>query len=205
MRSKSTPYHHGNLRSALIEAGHSELEEAGCEGFTLRSCARRAGVSHAAPATFFPSITAFFTAIASESFADLARQMEKATMAIDGPLERMVAMGLAYAKFAFRQPEHFRLMWRNERLYLDDADLRAASGAAFAHPVSCIARLYDHPDPMSDRSLAPRVIALWSMIHGATELTLSGQLDASGLGPHVTIVQAVLPAMITEHFGKTVT
>jgi AcrR family transcriptional regulator len=203
MSARSQTYHHGNLRAVLLEAGNLELEEAGIEGFTMRGCARRAGVSHSAPATFFPSITAFFTALASQSFVDLTKAMSKATKTVHDPLPRMIAVGLSYATFAIRHPEHFRLMWRNERLDPSDPQLIAASKAAFAFPVGCIAKLYEHPDPMSDPVLAARVVALWSMIHGATELTLSGQLDASGLGAPMTIIRTVLPPMINDHFGRT--
>ena len=47
------PYHHGDLRNALVAAAEAELAEHGIEGFTLRGCAKRAGVSHAAPAHHF--------------------------------------------------------------------------------------------------------------------------------------------------------
>lgn len=203
MPAKPRTYHHGNLRTALIEAGNAELEEVGIEGFTLRSCARRAGVSHAAPATFFPSVTNFFTALAAESFDALTRRMAKAVRTVDAPVDRMIAIGLAYAGYAIDRPEHFRLMWRKERLDRMDPLLVAAAGTAFAYPIDCVARLYGHPSPMSDPTLAVRVVALWSMIHGATELTLSGQLDASGLGAPTSIIGAILPPMITEHFGRT--
>ena len=53
---KEAPYHHGELREALITAGRALLEEKGLRGFTLRECARRAGVSHAAPAHHFASL-----------------------------------------------------------------------------------------------------------------------------------------------------
>ena len=50
------PYHHGELREALVSAGRKLMEERGLRGFTLRECARRAAVSHAAPAHHFASI-----------------------------------------------------------------------------------------------------------------------------------------------------
>ena len=57
-------YHHGDLRKALIEAAEAELAEKGVEGFTLRGCAKRAGVSHAAPAHHFKDANALLTALA---------------------------------------------------------------------------------------------------------------------------------------------
>ena len=58
-------YHHGDLRAALIAAAEEELAENGVDGFTLRGCARRAGVSHAAPAHHFKDVRALFTALAT--------------------------------------------------------------------------------------------------------------------------------------------
>ena len=49
-------YHHGELKEALVSAGRKLLEEKGLRGFTLRECARRAQVSHAAPAHHFKSM-----------------------------------------------------------------------------------------------------------------------------------------------------
>ena len=58
-------YHHGDLRDALLSAGEAELRDRGIEGFTLRSCAKRAGVSHGAPAHHFADANALLTALAA--------------------------------------------------------------------------------------------------------------------------------------------
>ncbi|NRB03591.1 MAG: TetR family transcriptional regulator, partial [Rhodobacteraceae bacterium] len=65
---KPGTYHHGDLRAALIEAGLQELEATGTEAFSLRKVARRAGVSHAAPAHHFGDVTGLLTALAAEGF-----------------------------------------------------------------------------------------------------------------------------------------
>ena len=61
-------YHHGDLRAALLEAGEAELAEHGVEGFSLRGVAKRAGVSHAAPAHHFRDANGLLTALAAEGF-----------------------------------------------------------------------------------------------------------------------------------------
>src|SRR5258707_5159838 len=65
------PYHHGELREALVAAGHKLLEEKGLRSFTLRECARRAQVSHAAPAHHFASIDDLLAEIATRGYHDL--------------------------------------------------------------------------------------------------------------------------------------
>ncbi len=68
-------YHHGDLREALITAGRSLLEEKGLTGFTLRECARRAEVSHAAPAHHFKSVDDLLAEIATQGFGQLMETM----------------------------------------------------------------------------------------------------------------------------------
>ena len=58
-------HHHGNLREALITAGVGLLNEGGLSALTLRKCAARAGVSHAAPAYHFKGLNGLLTAIAA--------------------------------------------------------------------------------------------------------------------------------------------
>ncbi|HEU0222356.1 MAG TPA: TetR/AcrR family transcriptional regulator, partial [Paracoccaceae bacterium] len=61
-------YHHGDLRRALVEAGLAILEEAGLEALTLRACAARVGVSHAAPRNHFAGLGGLLAAIKAEGF-----------------------------------------------------------------------------------------------------------------------------------------
>ena len=59
-------YHHGDLRAALLRAAEAELNEAGIEAFSLRRVAKRAGVSHAAPAHHFRDVRGLLTALSAE-------------------------------------------------------------------------------------------------------------------------------------------
>ena len=68
-RSKPRGYHHGDLREALVTAGRKLVEEKGIRGFTLRECARRAEVSHAAPAHHFASMGDLLAELVCRGFA----------------------------------------------------------------------------------------------------------------------------------------
>jgi len=80
-------YHHGELKEALVTAGRKLLEEKGLRGFTLRECARRAQVSHAAPAHHFKSMDDLLAEIAARGYQDIvilrsaARQLGRKNMA----------------------------------------------------------------------------------------------------------------------------
>ena len=94
VRKGDAPYHHGALRTALLDATESLLDESGLEGFTLRECARRAGVSHGAPAHHFGDLRGLLTAFAAQSF-DQLEVLTRAYMdaAQPGAYERLVANG----------------------------------------------------------------------------------------------------------------
>ena len=107
----SRPYHHGDLAAALLDAGEAELAEKGVEGFSLRGVAKRAGVSHAAPAHHFGDARGLLTAIATRGFERLiARQQDFQREAPPIPRAQLEASGLGYVAFATENPALFRLM-----------------------------------------------------------------------------------------------
>src|SRR6188768_936815 len=110
--TKKAPYHHRNLREALVDAGRKLLEEKGVRGFTLRECARRAEVSHAAPAHHFASIDDLLAEIATRGYRELIAAMEaEARRAAPQPTARLVAQGIGCMAFAAAHPALFQLMF----------------------------------------------------------------------------------------------
>ena len=116
-RNMKDSYHHGDLRQALVAAGLTLLEQQGIEGLTLRRTAAAAGVSHAAPAHYFPTLKNLLTALAAIGFerfgAAIAAQHDKAGR---DPEARMRAGGRAYVEFAAGNPGLFRLMFSSTLL-----------------------------------------------------------------------------------------
>ena len=64
-KANDTPYHHGDLREALLKAAERVLERDGLAGLTLRAVAREAGVSHAAPTHHFGDLTGLLSELAA--------------------------------------------------------------------------------------------------------------------------------------------
>ncbi|HET7715234.1 MAG TPA: TetR/AcrR family transcriptional regulator [Bauldia sp.] len=197
-------YHHGDLRAALIAAAEQELAENGVDGFTLRGCARRAGVSHAAPAHHFRDVRALFTALAAIGFRRLAETTEAfGREAPAGTIEHFTAIARGYVTFAIENPAYFRLIFRSDSLDRDDPELIAAGSAAFAVPVKAVGAYFGSADPMADPELVPLVIGLWSIVHGFSELLLSGQLKKGG--PAVDrkmMVDRLLPAIVSRFVSE---
>ena len=97
------PYHHGDLRPAMIEAGLKVLRKEGLHALTLRRVAREAHVSPAAPYRHFSDKQALLAAIAESGFRELHRLLETARAKRPGDPD---AAGQAYLAFALKQPEN---------------------------------------------------------------------------------------------------
>lgn len=105
-------YHHGNLRSALLERAERTLRERGVEALSLRELARDAGVSHGAPRRHFPDRGALLDALAASGFARLGRELERAVGAAGRDAEaRLRALASAYVAFATRDAALLELMF----------------------------------------------------------------------------------------------
>ncbi|NUW33283.1 TetR/AcrR family transcriptional regulator [Nonomuraea sp. SMC257] len=171
---KQNGYHHGNLRRAVLDAALEAITESGPAGWSLRELARRAGVSHAAPAHHFGDKTGLLTAVAAEGFGMFADALERAG---DDALE----VGVAYVRFAVGHRPYFEVMFRPELYRADDPGLTTARERAARVLVTSSGRL--SPGPAQDRLTT---IAAWSLVHGFAGLWLSGALpEAAHEDPEV--------------------
>lgn len=171
-----TTYHHGDLRRALIDTAATLIAERGVAGVSLRELARRAQVSHTAPAHHFSDKLGLFTAIAAEGFQMLAvslseerNRSQENDVAVDAP-SVLREMGVRYVRFALTHPAHFDVMFQPDLHHADDPDLRTARAEA--------ARLLQSAVPGgSEGQQAPEyVVAAWSAAHGFATLWRSGGL-----------------------------
>ena len=136
------PYHHGALRAALLDAAESELGEHGIEGFSLRGVAKRADVSHAAPAHHFRDANGLLTALAARGYERfLARQQDFQRQAPAEPRAQLEAIGVGYVNFALENPALFRLMFGSDRTDYDDPELKGTAEAAFFALVDGVVRV----------------------------------------------------------------
>jgi AcrR family transcriptional regulator len=113
-------YHHGDLPNALRRAAADVIVERGLGGFSLREVARRAGVSHTAPAHHFGDVRGLLTSIAEEGFLKLQAASEAAIAGSDDPVERLAALGVAYVGLARSSPAHCEVMFRSDLIDEDD-------------------------------------------------------------------------------------
>ncbi len=163
-----SPYHHGDLYAALLIAAEAELGERGVEAFSLRQVARRAGVSHAAPAHHFRDANGLLTALAAEGFRRfLETQRQKELAAKPDPESQLMASGVGYVEFAMTRPALFRLMFGSGRPDYSHPDLRAAADAAYQHLTQLVTL---------NGGAELEIAAAWSVVHGVADLMVAGRL-----------------------------
>ncbi len=164
-------YHHGDLQAALLVAAEAELAEAGIEAFSLRRVARRAGVSHAAPAHHFGDVQGLLTALAAEGYRRfLQAQAAREAEATGDAASQMVAAGLGYIDFALARPALFRLMFSSDRPDYGNADLLVWADRAYQHLEQGVAATGGQG--IEDLG------AVWAVAHGLADLLAAGRLDA---------------------------
>lgn len=169
-------YHHGDLPTALLEAVDGLVREHGVAAVTLREAARRAGVSHAAPAHHFRDKAGLLTAYAAQGFAALRAELIAAGSGVEAEGGRQVfEMGLAYIRFAVREPGRFTVMFRPEALRAEDPAYREACEAAFAVLREGVAAIRSDLEKDSPELLVAATGA-WSLLHGLATLWLDGNL-----------------------------
>lgn len=134
------PYHHGNLREALLERGRVVLRERGVGALSLRELARDVGVSHGAPRRHFPDRQALLDALALVGFARLGAALRGAVEQAPGDVpDQMRAAAHAYIAFATHDAELLELMFASK--HGDHADqLERAADDAFSAMLELLVR-----------------------------------------------------------------
>ncbi len=138
MAKKRATYHHGDLAAALIGTADQIVGKSGVEGLSLRSIAKRAGVSQSAPAHHFGNINGLLTEIAILSFERLNRCLQDIQIS-DDPVANIRALGIAAIKFAVEHPGHYRLMFRHDLVNLEDpryVEVSTSTGEILARAIA---------------------------------------------------------------------
>jgi AcrR family transcriptional regulator len=175
------PYHHGDLRPALIEAAITLLTEEQNWNFSLREVASRAGVSHNAPYNHFADKRELLVAVASVGFAQLREHMLSALAGVRNPKTALIRIGVAYVEFGLQNQAHYRLMFgpalssledgrpsllmqaaASARSVLDGTIARGAKAGAFA------------VSPRNKGDLQVAALTAFATVHGLTMIAIDG-------------------------------
>jgi AcrR family transcriptional regulator len=177
MAKPARQYHHGNLRSALIEAAIPLLEAHGPAALSLREVAKAAGVSHAAPYRHFRDKTELLEEIAVRGYDTLSQACQRAQrLYAEDSAKQLVEAGVGYLMFVVEQPRVAHLMFGGMiELNACGESLQQAADSAFKNLVGIVAlgveRAVFKAAPVEELT-----IAAWSMVHGLATLITSGML-----------------------------
>ena len=192
-------YHHGDLRSALVETASAAVEAGGPEAVSLSELAKSLGVSTAAPYRHFADRRALLSEVAARGFAQLTHDYESVTAENADPVAGQREMAGVYLALAFRQPGLFRLMFDSDLLGPGaPPNLTEAAGAAWRALYASVTRM----DPEADVAvLKRRTITGWSTLHGFISLVQGGRLKGFMTEPltEADLVEAILDkTLITD-------
>ncbi|MER7666426.1 TetR/AcrR family transcriptional regulator [Streptomyces sp. NPDC096193] len=189
-------YHHGDLRRAIVSATLEVIRSDGVAAISLRDLARRAEVSHAAPAHHFKDKAGLLTAIATEGFELLADTL--AAVPADAA-RRLREVGARYVEFALNYPAHFEVMFRPDLLHGDDPELTAAKERASRALYSGVE---DLPADRRGPDVQRTGLAAWSLAHGFATLQLSGSLPPLDDDPAETFRKLVDDHPSQRSYGR---
>ena len=184
-KSPSKPYHHGDLRAALLRSAVNAITELGVAATSVREVARRAGVTHPAASYHFGDRSGLLTAVAVEGY----RMLGEALATVQERTGSFLEVGVAYVEFAIEHPAHFDVMYQPGLYDHDDPDLQAAKAETAA-------LLYGSRDA-DDEQLAFGVAA-WSLVHGLATLWRNEALPAQLGDDPLEITRLVARHLRTE-------
>ena len=192
----SRPYHHGDLRRALIDAARALLEREGAAALSLRAVAREAGVSPAAPYHHFKDKSELLQAVADEGWQAMSISLGVAARDAPPGQDRLAWVLVAYVVFAREQPTLYRLMYDTAR-NRETLPLMVHAAEATAY-TRVRASLAAHGAPTSDTEVELVIAAAWCAAHGLAEMASFKQFDAlkEALGGEEAFLRAVF-----EHLG----
>ncbi|WP_371670500.1 TetR/AcrR family transcriptional regulator [Streptomyces sp. NBC_00289] len=172
---ESRPYHHGDLRAALLANAERTLRERGKTALSLRELARATGVSHAAPGRHFKDKQALLNALALTGYERLAQTLDGADDPALPLQSRLTALARAYLGFAIDNAELLELMYTRKH----DPDASDQMAAAVDRTVGSLERLFAEAQKRGEIVEGdPGEITLVAaaVLHGSATLTATGML-----------------------------
>ena len=175
-KKRAKPYHHGDLRRALLDEALRTIQTHGVEQLTLRTVGERLGVSRSALYRHFADKQSLLAAVGKEGFRKLRQTITDAWEQNGRGRAGFQAMGKAYVQFAVAHPSHYRVMFGGfiESAAKDDHFVAEAK-AVFQVLVDALVEQQNAGDiRRDDPVLMARFV--WALVHGTAMLVIDGQL-----------------------------
>ena len=166
-----------DFRDRLCQVAERAFAERGVDGVTIRELARAIGCSPMTPYRYFRDKQDILAAVRAAAFDRFAAALEAAGRGPGDALARADAVGKAYVRFAFAEPQAYRLMFDlsqpNEELY---PELARAGARARRTMTDYMEAVLAQKNRRADAGLLG--LLFWAAVHGLVVLRLAGKLPA---------------------------
>jgi AcrR family transcriptional regulator len=176
---KERPYHHGNLRNDLIEAGIQLINEDGPKSFSLRKVAARCGVSHTAPYSHFKDVDALISAMGEYVTEQFMNSLHSAVAGKEEDPGALAFIGQAYIDFFVKHPHYFQFQYHYSGLTFDLDKEQPDDYPPFALFRSTAFRMF-RKWGLPEEEHAATLIASWALVHGIVALSAASSIKYSG-------------------------
>lgn len=197
-------YHHGSLRSALLDGALELLRTGGIDAVTTRACANLAGVSVGAIRNHFPDKNSLLAGLAASGYELLARRRKPHAFADAGLEKTLEAFIENYVSFAVENSALFRLMFADEGLRrIEYTELYDASRESYGQ-IRQIFETAFKKDGLDVKDMDSATQLIWSGTHGVAMLVIDRQFSDELLNVIPVKLRCIqLATILTEGLKRT--
>lgn len=186
MVTETRPYHHGDLRTALVEAGLRLAREGGAGALGLRGVTRSVGVTPNAAYRHFADRRALVLAVAAKAQDQVAHAMldrmntfPRDAEPAERALHRLRAVGLGYIHFALSEPGWFEVAFLTQDVAPENAPPGTLDGRVSPPYQLLLDALHQMVEAgaLSPERRAGAEWVCWSAVHGFADLSTRGPLQ----------------------------
>lgn len=164
---KERPYHHGDLRRALIQTGIDFIQQEGEEALSLRKIAEKCGVSNAAPYAHFKNKDEFMVAMQGYVMDIFAAKLEKTVAEYKDSPSLLPMLGKTYVMFFYQNPFYYDFLFspKNISINLSPGNAETNDNPPLAILQKTAASVF-RKEKLPEKVLQDRIIAMWALVHG---------------------------------------
>lgn len=163
-------YHHGDLRTALIDTAIQLIEERGAREFSMAEASRRLDVAVSAPYAHFADRDQLLAAVAVRACERFQAELASETKHFQRPADRLAAIARAYVRFAGTHRALFEVLFDTGLDKTRHPELEAAEKPIDDAFQDCVRALSD----ASGTAAEELATAVEAAAHGYAELLLDG-------------------------------
>ena len=167
------PYHHGNLRNELIEAGIKMVQQDGIAKLSLRKLATLCGVSEAAPYSHFANKDDLLSAMQNHVTEQLLNHLKDAAEQSENPDSptAVLNMGKAYVLFFMENPAYYSFLFMQQDIKINlSMQENLENYPPFQYYRDKAYQIY-RAEGVADERIKYGIIAMWAKVHGLAAIT----------------------------------